>query len=304
MQDSPDSLHAADDAMAMPAPTGEEWGWYLYGITRRTQEPSDDITDITAGVSLETDDQEQPLEVIPSGELLAIVRRVPLARFTPEALRYQAEDPTWIETAARRHNAVLERIHRARTVLPAKFGSVYVSAEDVQTALRDEHDRLLERLNWLDGCDEWGVRLYGNLAAIRQRAETEQDSVHRLREELASASPGRAYFLRRKLADELASIAERLLDDLVEQAYERFARHAKAGQLSQRIAGSRISQDDDSAEILRAVFLTSREEKEAFIADLSAFAESQPGLWCEYSGPWPPYSFAARPTDAEPLEEA
>ncbi len=294
MNDSPDTLRGAADIAAPSAPADEDRGWYLYGITRAVPGARDDIS---ASASTSADGYEEPTETISSGELLAIVRRVPLADFSAEALRANAEDPAWIETVARRHNAVIEAVHRTRSILPAKFGCVYASADDVQTALREEHETLLARLNWIDGCDEWGVRLYGDVASIRQRADAEQESVQRLRQELATASPGRAYFLQRKLADEVANAADHLLGNLVTQAHEHFARQARAGHVSRQIAGAHIDQDAESIEILRAAFLVPHEAADAFIEDVRHFSESQPGLWCEYSGPWPPYSFAAHPEE-------
>lgn len=288
MRDSPDTLHGAADVADPSTPADENRGWYLYGITRAEQGTRDSTSAFTQT------DANEPVEAIASGDVLAVVRRVPLDDFSPEALSTQAEDPAWIEAIVRQHNAVIEAVHRTRSILPAKFGCVYASAEDVQTALHDEHDTLLARLNWIDGCDEWGVRLYGDVATIRQRADMEQESVQRLRQELASASPGRAYFLERKLADELANAVDHLLDDLVGQAYAYCARRAREGQVSRRMAGSRLPQDEESAEILRAAFLVPRESADAFIEDVRRFPESQPGLWCEYSGPWPPYSFAAQ----------
>jgi Gas vesicle synthesis protein GvpL/GvpF len=290
MQDSPDTLGAADAAPSAPA--DEDWGWYLYGIT--TAEQTTRRTADTVSAPPPTAEIDDALESITSGDLVAVGRRVPLAEFAPEALRAQADDPAWLETVARRHNAVIEAIHRSRTILPAKFGSVYVQAEDVRAALVEEHDALRARLKWIDGCDEWGVRLYGDVATILQRADEEQESVRRLRADLASASPGRAYFLQRKLTDERAGAVDRLVDDLVGQAYDHFARHARAGQVTRRLSGSSINQDQQNAEVLRAAFLVPQESAVRFIEDVRRFSESQVGLWCEYSGPWPPYSFAAQ----------
>lgn len=290
MNDSPDTLEGAAKSTTPLAPADESAGWYLYGIARAEPGAGDGIQAFTQA------DASEPVEAISCGGLLAVGRRVPLDDFSPEALSARAEDPAWIEEMARQHNAVIESVHRTRAVLPAKFGCVYASAEDVQTALREEHDALLSRLNWIDGCDEWGVRLYGDVAAIRQRADVAQESVRRLRQDLASASPGRAYFLQRKLADELANAVDGVLDDLVGQAYAQFARHARAGQVSRHLAGSRITQHDQKeagVEILRAAFLVPRDSADAFIEDIRRFSESQSGLWSDYSGPWPPYSFAA-----------
>ncbi|HEU0028268.1 MAG TPA: GvpL/GvpF family gas vesicle protein [Ktedonobacterales bacterium] len=301
MQDSPDRPQAMGN-LASPAPTGEDRGWYLYGITRGGPRARDEIgAQAAMEAPAETDSGGASVETIASGELLAIVRRVPLEDFSAEALTAHAEDPAWIAVVARRHNAIIERIHETRAILPAKFGCVYASADDVRAALDEERDGLLARLDWVDGCDEWGVRLYGDIATTRRRADTEAESVRRLREELASASPGRAYFLQRKLADELAGALDHLLDSLVAEAYERFAQHAKAGEISRRLASSRINPEEESAELMRAAFLVPRESADAFIGDLRGFSESQLGLWIEYSGPWPPYSFVAQ---IESLERA
>lgn len=294
MNDSPDTRESAANIAAPSAPADEHFGWYLYGIARATQEAGDGIRAFTQSDANEP--ESEPVETISCGGVLAVVRRVPLDDFSPEALSARAEDPVWIEAVARQHNAVIEAVHRACPLLPAKFGCVYASAEDVQTALREEQDTLLARLSWIDGCDEWGVRLYGDITAIQQRADVEQESVRQLREDLASATPGRAYFLQRKLADELANAVDCLLDDLVGHAYAQFARHARAGQVSRRMAGSRLTQTDrseTSAEVLRAAFLVPRDSADAFVEDIRRFSEGQSGLWSEYSGPWPPYSFAA-----------
>lgn len=290
MKDSPDTPEAAAAAATRSAPADDDWGWYLYGITRAEQKTSERFS---AGASMWAEDNEH-IEAISSGDLSAIVRRVPVAEFSTEALHAQAEDLSWIEAIARRHNAIIEAVHRTRAILPAKFGCVYASSEDVQMALRQEHDAVLARLDTIDGCDEWGVRLYGDVAVIRQRAGAEQEVVQRLRQELAAASPGRAYFLQRKLENELAKAAEHVLDNLVGQAYEHFAHHARAGQLSRQMSSSQINQDADSTEIVQAAFLVPRESADAFIEDVRQFSEHQSGLWCEYSGPWPPYNFAAQ----------
>ena len=288
----------AADRVAPPAPVDESWGWYLYGITRNTEQAAERTGDgVDLSVPIQADGHELG-EAITVADLVAVVRRVPLAEFAPEALRAQAEDPAWLEAAARRHNAVIETVHRTRTILPAKFASVYAHEEDVRTALVDERNTLLARLNWIEGCDEWGVRLFGEVDTIRQRADEEQESVRRLREDLASASPGRAYFLQRKLADERVGAVERFLDELTGQAYEHFGRFARAGQVTRRLSGSRVTDVQHTAELLRAAFLVPRELTGSFIEEVVQFSESQSGLWCDYSGPWPPYSFAAQAEEA------
>ena len=288
MQDATDAQ--TEDTVAAASSMESGWGWYLYGVICDDAQAG---AALRSGQSIASEQDEQPLEAITSGGLMAIVRRVPLADYSVESLRARAEDGRWVEAVARRHNAVIEAVHRTQTVLPAQFGAVYLRAADVQAALEVAREPLLERLQWLHDCDEWGVRLYSESAALR-RIAADQDSVQRLRVALSSASQGRAYFLQRKLADELAGAAERLVDDLVSQAYGQFARHARAGQVNQQLAGEGIVAEEQSVELARATFLVPRPSVNAFLGDIGAFTEGHPDLWCEYSGPWPPYSFVER----------
>lgn len=325
--DSPHDSPRAEPARATPdlAATGddseeENWAWYLYGVWRALDAEARALLDAAAAaLATEPPDEspdQQPLELIASGELQALTRRVPLADFSPEAISAHGDDRAWLEQSARRHNAVVEVAQRERAILPAKFGSVYPRAEDVRAALLERHDALRDHLIWLDGCDEWAVHLYSELASLRRRAEQEQNQrqgdAGSAREQLAAASPGRAYFLRRKLADELADATERLLDDLIAQGLEAFARHARAAEVTRQLSGARLSQQDHEqdqqdqqdqggagVEVMLATLLVPRDAVEAFSADVAAFVQREPGLWSEQSGPWAPYSFAAVPAEPD-----
>lgn len=153
------------------------------------------------------------------------------------------------------------------------------------------HDALVAQLKRLEGCDEWAVHIYVDRPTIQQALNTEHLTIRQLQQQLETARPGRAYFLQRKLADELAVATEQTLNELAQSGYDRLARRAVVGQVNPiRRAASNVSGD---SEILRAAYLVRRTNQGTFIAEIQTLAESQEGLRCEYSGPWPPYSFAA-----------
>lgn len=296
MTNRPDTQAVEASIAAQTAPPREDWGWYLYGITHAERQIAVDTADDT----LPDGNDGETAEVVVQGGVRAVVRRVPLAEFTPEALRGHADDPAWLETTARQHNSMIEVVHRERTILPAKFGCVYAALDDLRAALREEHDHLLAQLARIEGCDEWGVRLYGNPVTIRQQAAAENAGVQTLRHELASAPPGRAYLLRQKLAGELAAVSDRALYMLIEQAYGYLAQHAVTGQLTKRADASRLETREGDIEIVRAAFLVHRERTDAFLDDVRSLVMGETDLSCEYSGPWPPYSFAARMEEESP----
>jgi hypothetical protein len=210
--------------------------------------------------------------------------------FTDEALRERLRDPVSLEETARAHNQVIATIHNQQAILPAKFGGVYAHLEDVRMALEPAHDALLAQLDRLEGCDEWAVHVYADRATVQRRVTVENPSIRQLREDLRTARPGRAYFLERKLATELAAATDQALDELAQAGYDRLVQSAQAGQIS---PSSRSALGDNAeVELLRAAFLVHRRGTDAFMRAVESFAADQAGVRCEQSGPWPPYSFA------------
>jgi len=292
---------AGEETLTQAKPGADDRGWYLYGITRHgtlgttRAECGDGDRDeaepaIDSGVA-----DAGPVQMLDCGALAAIVRLVPLAQFGDEALRAHRYDTAWLEAMVRRHNQVIAAIHQQQAILPAKFGSVYARAEDVQAAVAGAHDALLAQLERVEGCDEWAVHMYADRAAIEQRVVAAHPTIQALQQEIAAASPGRAYLLQRKLDEERAATTDQALREMAQAHYEQLARGAVAGQLTQPTRSAPAAHGE--IEVLRAAFLVQRASADTFLAELRSCVESREGVHCEYSGPWPPYSFAV------PIEE-
>jgi Gas vesicle synthesis protein GvpL/GvpF len=283
------------------APATEERGWYLYGVTRSgvlpTRRPERGNGDRgMAELSLDTGvDEGEPVQVLDCGALAAIVRCALVADFSEEALRARHDDNAWFAEMAHHHNQVIAAIHQQQAVLPAKFGSVYARAEDVQRAVAEAQEALLAQLECVEGCDEWAVHMYADHPTIAQRLAAEHPIVRQLQHELASAPPGRAYFLQRKLEEERTAAVEQVLRELPQVAYEHLARWAVATRVTQPTRSTPNAQGE--IEVLRAAFLVRRAQAETFLTELRSCVEECDGVHCEYSGPWAPYSFAV------PIEE-
>jgi Gas vesicle synthesis protein GvpL/GvpF len=286
------------------APAAPDWGWYLYGITRRgavgTLRPARGDGDRGAApwASDPAGDEGEPVQMLDCGALAAIVRRVPLAQFSEEALRERGDDTAWVAEMARRHNQVIAAIHEEQAILPAKLGSVYARAEDVQAAVAEAHDALLAQLERVEGCDEWAVHVYADRAAIEQRVVAAHPTIQALQQEIAAASPGRAYLLQGRLDEERAAATDQALRELAQAHYEHLAREAVAGQPTQPTRSAPEAHGE--IEVLRAAFLVQRASADTFLAELRSCAESREGVHCEYSGPWPPYSFAVLTEEKAP----
>jgi hypothetical protein len=198
---------------------------------------------------------------------------------------------------AHRHNQVIAAIHQQQAILPAKFGSVYARVEDVRRAVAEAQEALLAQLERVEGCDEWAVHVYTHRPVIERRVIAEHPRLRQLQQELASAPPGRAYFLQRELDEEHVAATDEVLHELAQAAYERLARWAVAGQVRPPPRSTPTAHGE--IEILRAAFLVRRTNADTFLAELRSCVEERDGVYCEYSGPWAPYSFVA-PMEEEP----
>lgn len=270
---------------------GATCGWYLYGITRRGP---------LAAVLADTSDSFRiggvdaanaaPLQLLECSGLMAVVRRVVLADFTPDVLQVRLQSISDLEAMVRSHHHVIEAIHAEQSILPAKLGMVYSHPRDIVSALRSTYETLLQQLERVEGNDEWAVHLYADRGVVRERISAAHPALRRLRDERGQARPGRAYFLERQLRDELETATREALVALAQTAFDRLAVFAVTGQMT--------SVEPDAGptgetEILRACFLVPRASAERFAEEVRASADEAEGLRCDFSGPWPPYSFTA-----------
>jgi hypothetical protein len=256
-------------------------GWYLYGITRRGP---------LAALLAEADEgpgfastaaprEPAPLQLLEFSELAAVVRPVLLAEFSQAILQERSRSATALEEMVRSHNRVIEAVHARQAILPAKFGSVYADTRDVASALRPAHDSLLRQLDRLEGCDEWAVHLFADPAIVRERISADDPGIRRLRDESAAGGAG----------EELEAAAQHTLVTLAQRVFDRLAGHAVAGQVS---PPGPATGPGGEPEILRAAFLVARDAATRFEEEVYSAIDASAGLRCDYSGPWPPYSFA------------
>lgn len=284
-----------EQAASVTEATPHEDGWYLYGITSISPDAPTLARARERGLGLVA----APLDLGPDhvrvcllerASLGAVVRRVSLADFTPDALQARLEDPAMLRRAVQLHNDVIRAVHQRWAILPARFGAVYGRIEEIATAVDHRADALQAQLSRVDGCDEWAIHIYVDQQAVREtvRAEQAQEPAS---ERLAAARPGRAYFLRRQLDEELASRTAQVIEEIALSVYQRIAESASVAVANW--TASLGGDADGDVEVLRAAVLVRRERNESFVADVREADGDDQGWRCTISGPWPPYSFAA-----------
>ena len=136
---------------------------------------------------------------IDAGGLAAVASRVPLADYGEEALRGRMTDATWVAVRAMRHEKVVEHYSRRASVVPLRFGTIYLESENVEQMLGEKRDELLAIIERLRGREEWGLNVYSDRARLKEEIVSLSPRLRELSEQAAEASPGQAYLLRKKI---------------------------------------------------------------------------------------------------------
>jgi hypothetical protein len=254
-----------------------ELGWYVYGVVAEGYEPPEQLVGI---------DDEHDVTVVPAEGIAAVASRVPLDEFGEEALTEQVSDLGWLETNARRHEYILDRVREHTTLVPMRLCTIYQGDASVREMLAREHEFLVGALERLEGRTEWGVKLFAGPSALRS-----SDAPREGDEELRESGPGAAYLLEKRLQDRRAAEAESVLEERCVAAHERLAALAVEAKLNP-VQPRELTKREEQM-LLNGVYLVEDRASSEFASAAGALqAEYEAeGIELELTGPWPPYNF-------------
>jgi len=226
-------------------------------------------------------------------DILAVVSRVSLEEFGPDALSSQLADACWLEREARGHEAVIEKVMQTRAVLPLKLCTVYRTARRVSALLRSRRDQFHRALAMLRGKEEWEVKLFA------APAPSEADAAE---SEPQDALPGKEYLVRKATARLRASAAICQTHRYAQRCFEEVATCVEDIRLRPIDAESSLGQ---AGLIWDAVCLLANLCVPSFCQRLEALGNELggKGLALRASGPWPPYHFTQIGQDDGALSE-
>ena len=232
---------------------------YFYGVTRTGAGP----------ISAEGVDGIAAVEALPFDGLVCWMSRVGRSEYA-DGLTENMENLEWLAAASVRHQRVVGEIAARTAILPARFGTVFLSEASLEAHVRKHKRSLLAAFRRIDDADEWGIKVF----AMSSRQSS-----------ALNAASGTEY-LRRKAAARKTSRG--VLDPEVRkfaQALRRVAQHSAAG--------GKVSGGQRDLE-WQASFLLRRSRQKQWRAVLDRFAARwQKSRRIECSGPWPPYSFVS-----------
>jgi len=234
---------------------------YLYGITRSAP----GILEMPEGV-----DGSARVETFNSGGMVCWISRVNRGEFA-DRLSENMENLEWLASASVRHQRVVGAIAATTDVLPARFGTVFLSDAGLHADVQSRTAALTESLERISGTEEWGVKVFAG---------------ERPRESAVMARSGREYLQNK--AKLLQPRASRVPDDEVQSLARELRRVTVDRALTGKVSGGQRGLE------WQASFLVRRNRRRQFHDVLKRFASRwRDSRRIECTGPWPPYSFVS-----------
>lgn len=275
---SPGPIEHSEPSAELPHPS--EQAWWTYCVLS-----AEDAADVPA--HLDGIEPGSGVTVVSEGELAALVSPVPADEYDDARLRQHLEDLAWVERTARRHEAVLEQTLGHTTIVPLRLCTLYRDLSGVSGLLREHAEPLAESLAKVDGCAEWGVKVFAQpLDGAEAPAEIEP----------ADESPGASYLSQRRRERERAETAAELRARCAELVHERVTTRARES-ISNPPQRPELH-GRDMAMVLNGAYLVpadSAGELQNTVRELHE--EWAPrGFVVELTGPWPAYNFVSAAT--------
>jgi hypothetical protein len=254
----------------------EGLGVWLYAVTSSRGDAAD-VGELT-GVAGE------PVRSVVSDDLSAVVGSVPLEVFGEQPLRRNLEDLDWLEGTARAHDAVVAALVRRGPAVPLRLATVFRDDDRVRELLEQRRADFAAALALVSGRTEWGVKAYGDRAALTAAvAEARAASDN-------AKGAGAAYLARRRAQLSAQETVERDAAQRAEEIHTRLVHQAAAGR-RQTLTDPALSGRRDWM-VLNGTYLVDDDRTDDFTATVTALGAEFPGIRLELTGPWPPYSFA------------
>jgi hypothetical protein len=249
---------------------------YVYAITRDRVLPEVDGIDATRHFGVTSID-----------EIAAVFTSVSAAEFSQDVIDRRAGDLEWLGAIGYRHQAVVAALMKETAIVPLRAFTLFSNEQALRTYLHENRELLSNLLRRLDGKQEWTLRIELDAEKWHAGLPARVTALRDLQSEIASAAPGKAFLLRKKLEEETKR-ASRVAEQALVEEIERLVVE-KLG--CDTVAENRERRDGAFPQI---TVLLPRDEEDVLQAFHGTLGEryASEGVTIGLTGPWPPYSFA------------
>ena len=235
-------------------------------------------------------EDDSKLEWISVNTLAALVSRVPRESYSEETLAEHLTDATWTAIRAMRHETVVEYVAKRTSVVPLRFGTIYLEREGIQQMLVGRSRELEDIIDHLRGREEWGVNVYCDRAVLLSSITSVSPVLRDLVQRAEQASPGQSYLMLKKIETLKVDEARTAVNRIVEQIEEKLKVQTDD---ARRLRILKVETTEHGELKAKFAFLVKRSAFEEFrdAAERLAQEHQAAGVRLELTGPWPVYNF-------------
>jgi predicted RNA-binding protein YlxR (DUF448 family) len=220
-------------------------------------------------------------------DIYAIVSEVSDENFSQEVVDKNVKDIKWVTLKGKLHEGVIDSIMENATIIPMKFCTIFKTGKGVEAMLEEKYADLKYNLNNLKGKVEMGVKVYTKTDILKQQISEKSYSIKRLKEDIKSKTPGRAYFIKQTMETLLKEKLQKKLAIEKEKIFNRiktFAEESKQNELlNKKLTGKDM--------LLNGVFLIKKEHIGEFKNYVEKIGPDYLNFELTIWGPFPPYNF-------------
>ena len=259
--------------------------FYVYCIAESTA-----VTELPADSLPAAIEDDSKLEWVSVNTLAALVSRVPRESYSEESLAEHLTDATWTAIRAMRHETVVEYVAKRTSVVPLRFGTIYLERDGIEQMLAERLRELEEIIEHLRGREEWGVNVWCDRAVLLSSITSVSPVLRDLVERAAQSPPGQSYLMQKKIEalkiDESRAAVNRIVDRIEEKLKEQ-------SDEARRLRILKVETTEHGELKAKFAFLVKRAEFEEFrdAAERLAQENQAAGVRLELTGPWPVYNF-------------
>ena len=263
-----------------------ELGYYVYCIAETAAAQQLDTTSFPAAI-----EDKAKLEWVTAHDLVALASTVPLDEYGEEALAAHLSDATWTAVRAMRHETVVEYVAKRVSVVPLRFGTIYLERSSIERMLNEKGRELSEIIERLRGREEWGVNVYSDRATLLASITEVSPRLRELARQAEAASPGQSYLMQKKIEALRVDEARTSLNEIVERIEKALSAEASD---TKRLRILKVEATEHGELKAKFAFLVKRSQFEEFRAAAERLAEKNlaAGVRLELTGPWPAYNFS------------
>jgi hypothetical protein len=210
---------------------------------------------------------------------------------------YQSNNDEIVKNWVRNHQSVLDAAgERLGIVIPLGFDTILRPKDNttspdqvVRDWLKLDYGRLREVMRKIEGKDEYGVQVSYEPKLIIKQISEQSEEIKKIKEEMATKSPGMAYMYKQKLERAVKAEIEKFANVWFNDFYGRIKKYT-----DDIVVEKTKKLNNGKVMLLNLSCLVAKEKINSLGKELEEINNID-GFSVHFSGPWPPYSFVAKP---------